>query len=738
MKHTTLLLLVVATMMAILPRGVRAQGGLTTAGAEADADDCCDKCAEGEACATTPTGCDCWVPDTDDVAGGGDAGGSKLSGGAGRAPVMTLGDAKLGAGVAVLGKGGDKLDAKLKPTKGKEKAPWDSRTKRVKSGRVGRLAQRGSFDLFGSGPDADTKERMPARTFAGLTRVGSGNVVTASRSDTEGFVVAEDDEEPLSAAEALGDFISTVDTTAVLTSAQKARCRARTDAATGKPLEMGHKDYCTRECPCGEGEGDCDDTQHSRDCQKGLVCQANVGDDWGMPAHFDVCLRPDGYDNGAEADAGLFEGDIDITGDIGIVERQFGTASAAKVLAAVPQAAPKFAHAGFVNTYDVSAKLREATVGVMTGKDPKDLGVGGKDLSGAGVVVEREPGKLKAFETEHGATDAAAADVSPTKAVALRGNTVAGGGKRSLGAHNDAKRLWPLVVPYYISPSFSTTRKNMIKDAIKLWEDNTCIDFRPTKSSDDDWLHFKVGSGCSSPVGRQGGGNTIKLAAGCGKISTAHEIAHSLGFWHEQSRKDRNSHVQIKWANIASGKSHNFNKQTKVNSLGSPYDYSSIMHYGRRAFSKNGKDTIKTLDPSMQNVIGNRVALSAEDIAQMNELYTCDKTCPAGYDMTYKWYGTAPFCNGKCPAGWTEVSRDKSGDGNRCWTGSKAYCKRCCKKVKVYQYKWFGTAPFCNGKCPSGWTFLKSSKRGDGAKCWTGRKHYCYRKTTKNSCTSAI
>ena len=27
-------------------------------------DDCCDQCAEGEACMTTPTGCECWVPDT--------------------------------------------------------------------------------------------------------------------------------------------------------------------------------------------------------------------------------------------------------------------------------------------------------------------------------------------------------------------------------------------------------------------------------------------------------------------------------------------------------------------------------------------------------------------------------------------------------------------------------------------------------------------------------------------------
>ena len=31
-------------------------------GAEDDADDCCGKCAEDEACSTTPTGCECWKP----------------------------------------------------------------------------------------------------------------------------------------------------------------------------------------------------------------------------------------------------------------------------------------------------------------------------------------------------------------------------------------------------------------------------------------------------------------------------------------------------------------------------------------------------------------------------------------------------------------------------------------------------------------------------------------------------
>ncbi|MFH4983157.1 hypothetical protein AB6A40_009866 [Gnathostoma spinigerum] len=70
---------------------------------------------------------------------------------------------------------------------------------------------------------------------------------------------------------------------------------------------------------------------------------------------------------------------------------------------------------------------------------------------------------------------------------------------------------------------------------------------------------------------------------------------HAVGFFHEQSRADRDLYVEIIWKNVAPGADRQFEKykQNVLNYLGEPYDYSSIMHYGPYAFSANGHRTIR-------------------------------------------------------------------------------------------------------------------------------------------------
>ena len=71
------------------------------------------------------------------------------------------------------------------------------------------------------------------------------------------------------------------------------------------------------------------------------------------------------------------------------------------------------------------------------------------------------------------------------------------------------------------------------------------------------------------------------------------------------------------------GEEHNFQIYSKeqLDTQGVNYDPSSIMHYSRTAFSKNGKDTIIPIKPGTE--IGQRKGLSAKDIIELNLLYDC-------------------------------------------------------------------------------------------------------------------
>lgn len=184
---------------------------------------------------------------------------------------------------------------------------------------------------------------------------------------------------------------------------------------------------------------------------------------------------------------------------------------------------------------------------------------------------------------------------------------------RGIGITGEEFRWKDGIVPYVTQEAV----RARVEGAIAHWQAKTPIRFK-LREDEDDYVSFEVRDGCWSRVGRQGGMQVISLAAGCSVGSAIHEIGHTIGLWHEQSRSDRDDFIEIAWSKIDARAVHNFDKHIQDGEDLGAYDFDSIMHYPATAFGIGGQVTIRT---KHGEPIGQRQGLSEGDIAAVKMLY---------------------------------------------------------------------------------------------------------------------
>ncbi|VDM74312.1 unnamed protein product [Strongylus vulgaris] len=179
--------------------------------------------------------------------------------------------------------------------------------------------------------------------------------------------------------------------------------------------------------------------------------------------------------------------------------------------------------------------------------------------------------------------------VTEKKTLELNASTIElflnGGARPGSGNWYNAIRnrhqLWPNGrIPYTISSQYSSYSRSLIAASMQEYSTHTCIQWVPKTNNDVNYVYIFPDRGCYSMVGKIG--------------IIIHELMHAVGFFHEQSRTDRDDFITILWNNIQPGMQGQFEKygQGTIQSLGTTYDYASIMHYGGKAFSRNGQPTM--------------------------------------------------------------------------------------------------------------------------------------------------
>lgn len=214
-----------------------------------------------------------------------------------------------------------------------------------------------------------------------------------------------------------------------------------------------------------------------------------------------------------------------------------------------------------------------------------------------------------------------------------------------------------IVVPYFYGQEVNQAFRDAIAGAVAEYNQKTCIRFVP-RTNEQNSLELVAKGGCYSYVGKQPNPTQeVSLGRGCEYTGIAiHELMHAIGYYHEQSRPDRDLFVRIDFDNVQENREFNFEKLT-TKDQGTTYDYESVMHYSAYAFAKDrSKPTIYRLQGNGQ--LGQRRGLSAIDEESINKLY-CDG------DGT-----TEPTTGGNCQLPVTDPAFCPSVRG----TGLCAYC----------------------------------------------------------------
>jgi hypothetical protein len=181
---------------------------------------------------------------------------------------------------------------------------------------------------------------------------------------------------------------------------------------------------------------------------------------------------------------------------------------------------------------------------------------------------------------------------------------------------------WPGGKIYYtVASNMGSINANKITSAVNEYNSKTNAQWIP-RTNQSNYVEFIFGSSSGSDgwahIGYQGGKQNVSLDQYISVGSVIHEMGHSVGLYHEHTRKDRDQYVKILWNNIQDGQAYNFNIYNSGTDIG-PFNINSVMMYWPTSYSKNGQPTITRANNT--SFTYNRTGFTTGDINTINAMY---------------------------------------------------------------------------------------------------------------------